>query len=376
MGKLGQISILHVIFLVMTVIGLKNHVTILPPILETAKRDGWASVILAAIFILLWLFIIIFIQNISNQQPIKHWLEEKIGKVGSIIILYSTVLFILFLAAFSMRETILWISTTFLVETPMLLLVVIYIILCLLLASTNILTIVIVNAFVLFFVVIFGFFVAFANLQVKDYSYLFPFFENGLTPVIKGAVYPASGFIELCLLLFLQHHFKQKLKWYHLAIMVFILLGLTMGPLIGAITAFGPEEAAKQRYPAYEEWGLVTIGRFIEHMDFLSIYQWLTGTFIRVGLLLFIAADILNITGKRKKIWTYLAPPFFIINLSLFLIDDSTFLDLNTHGFLISTLLFFLTLSIVLATVALFSRTQKKKNSNQTNNQKSEGSGT
>lgn len=377
MGKFGKISILHGIFLVMTFIGLKNHVTILPPILETVKRDGWASVILAAVLILPWLLLIIYIQNKSNQKPINIWLKEKIGKFGSAIIIYTTALFLLFLAAFTMRETILWISSTFLVETPTLLLVVIYIIVCILLASTNILTIVIVNAFVLFFVVVFGFFVAFANLQVKEYSYLFPFFENGLTPVIIGAVYPASGFIELTLLLFLQHRFKQKLKWYHLAIMVFILLGLTMGPLIGAITAFGPEEAAKQRYPAYEEWGLVTIGRFIEHMDFLSIYQWLTGTFIRVGLLLFIAADILNITGKSKKIWTYLAPPFFIINLSLFLMDDSLFIDLNTHGFLISTLVFFLTLSIVFATIALFSKKQKKKsNGNSTNTQKSEGSGT
>lgn len=48
---MGKISLLHVVFLVMTFIGLKNHVTILPPILETAKRDGWASVILAAFVI-------------------------------------------------------------------------------------------------------------------------------------------------------------------------------------------------------------------------------------------------------------------------------------------------------------------------------------
>lgn len=68
MGTLGKISILHVIFLVMTVIGLKNHVTILPPILETVKRDGWASVILAATFILLWLFIIIYIQTLTSHK--------------------------------------------------------------------------------------------------------------------------------------------------------------------------------------------------------------------------------------------------------------------------------------------------------------------
>ena len=73
-----------------------------------------------------------------------------------------------------MRETILWISTTFLVQTPPLLLLTIYIFICLFLVSTNIETIVIVNAFVLFFVVVLGFFVAFANIQVKEYI-LVPF---------------------------------------------------------------------------------------------------------------------------------------------------------------------------------------------------------
>lgn len=360
MNKFGQISILHVLFLVMTCIGLKNHVTILPPILDHVKRDGWASVILAALIILPWLFLIIYIQKKSNRQPIKHWLKETIGNVGASIILYSTVIFLIILSAFTMRETILWISTTFLVQTPPLILLSIYIMLCFLLVSTNILTIVIVNAFVLFFVVVFGFFVAFANLQVKDYGYLFPLFENGFKPIATGIIFPASGFIELILLLFLQHHFKQKMKWYHLAGMVFVLMGLTLGPLIGAITAFGPEEAAKQRYPAYEEWNLVSIGDFIEHMDFLSIYQWLTGTFIRVGLLLFIAADILNITGNRKKIWSYLAPPFFILSLIIFLLDDNLFIDLNSHGFLIATLLFCILLSLILGAVALFSGKKQK----------------
>ena len=77
MSKVGKISILHVVFLVMTFIGLKNHVTILPPILDHVKRDGWATVILAALCILPWLCLIIYIQNKSNQRPIKQWLEEK-----------------------------------------------------------------------------------------------------------------------------------------------------------------------------------------------------------------------------------------------------------------------------------------------------------
>lgn len=353
MDKLGKFSILHVILLVMTFIGLKTHVTILPSILEQAKRDGWASVIIAAVLMFPLLLLIISIQKKTNQQPLKEWLSEKIGKVGSSIILYAVVIYLFLLASFTMHETILWISDTFLDSTPQLILLAVYIIVCFLLVSTNIQTIVMVNVIVLFVVVILGFYVAIVNIQVKDYNLLQPFFEHGFPPVLLGVVYPASGFIEIILLLFLQHHFKKPIKWFHIAIMIFILTVLTLGPLVGAIVEFGPEEAAKHRYPAYEEWGLVSVGRFIEHMDFLSIYQWLTGTFIRVGLLLYIAADILNIAGKRKRIWTYMVPPFFIVNLVLFLLDDTLFLQLNNFEFLISTFVFFLILLIVLWIISI-----------------------
>ena len=164
-------------------------------------------------------------------------------------------------------------------------------------------------------------FSAFDNIPVKDYELLRPFFEHGVSPVIFGAIFPASGFVELFLLIFLHHRLKGPLKFKHFAIMLVLLVGLTLGPLIGAITEFGPTEAAKQRYPAYEEWGLATIGRFIEHLDFFSFYQWLTGAFIRISIILYIVVQLLQLTGKKKDIWRYVAPPFFFFSLSLSLIE-------------------------------------------------------
>ncbi|TQR19885.1 spore gernimation protein [Psychrobacillus vulpis] len=352
----GPISILHVIFLSMTVIGLKNHVTIIPPILQVVGRDGWAAILLAAIFMFPWLFLLLYVHHKSHQLPLKDWLKQRIGKVGYTIILYIIGFYLIVLSAFTIRETLQWVKTTFLPNTPMVLLLTIFTILCILLISTNIQTIAMVNVLVLFGVIVLGFFVAFVNIQVKDYELLRPFFEHGFKPIVTGAVYPASGFVELLLLLFLQHHYKGRIRWYHFAIMLFILMGLTMGPLIGAITEFGPIEAAKQSYPAYEEWGLATIGRFIEHMDFFSVYQWLTGAFIRVGFLLFIVVDLFNLNENRKRIWTMIAPPFFFLSLSLSLLNDDLFLEIKGNYFLICTFVFLIVLSLFLTIVAFASR--------------------
>lgn len=137
-------------------------------------------------------------------------------------------------------------------------------------------------------------------------------------------------------------------------------MGLTLGPLLGAITEFGPHEAAEQNYPAYEEWGLVTIGQFIEHLDFFSIYQWLTGAFIRVGLLLFITIDLLKMKNK-KPVWFILAPAFFIICMILTLINDNLFLFIKGNYFLITTFVFFLLVSIFLFLIAFFHKKTTKK---------------
>ncbi|WP_342532827.1 endospore germination permease [Lysinibacillus sp. FSL K6-0057] len=371
MKGVGSISILHVIFLSMTVIGLKNHVTIIPPLLDVAKRDGWLSVLLAGGIIFFWLFLLVYIQSKSKQEPIRDWLTEKIGKIGSSIVIYTIVIVLMIMAAFTMVETLQWVNTTFLPQTPVIILLFIYTILCILLVTTSLQTIVILNVFVLFGVVIFGFFVAFTNMQVKDYELLRPFFEHGFQPVFRGMIFPSSGFIELLMLLFLQHQFKERIRWYHFAIMLAILVGLTLGPLIGAITEFGPNEAAKQRYPAYEEWGLVTIGRYIEHLDFFSIYQWLTGTFIRVSFLLYIVADLLKMTGNPKRIWQMLAPPFFILCLPLIMLNESLFLKVKGNYILTSTFIFFFVLSIFFVIVAFLSDKSSKKGKTEKQDMKS-----
>ncbi|MDV6377309.1 endospore germination permease [Sporosarcina sp. GW1-11] len=361
MKKTGSISVLHVIFLSMTMVGLKNHVTIIPSLLKGAGRDGWISILLATIAIFPWLFLVLYIHKKSNQQPLTEWLENTIGKVASAIVRYVVAIFLLIMAAFTLGETMSWIISTFLPKSSVVLLLIVFTILCILLVTTNLQTIAMVNVLVLFWVVVLGFFIAFTNLQVKDYMLLRPFLEHGWQPVLTTTVFAASGFVEILLFLFIQHKVKDRIRWYHFAVMLFILMGLTMGPTIGAITEFGPIEAAKQRFPAYEEWRIGSVGRFIEHFDFFSIYQWLTGAFIRVGLLLFIAADLLKMTGDRQRIWKVLTPAFFFMTLSLVPMGDVLFHRIKGDYLLKITFFFMLLLSLFLGTVALVSGKSSKK---------------
>ncbi|GKV56135.1 germination protein [Sporosarcina sp. NCCP-2222] len=363
MKNTGTIGILHIIFLAMTVVGLKNHVTILPPLITKVGRDGWASVLMAAGATSLWLLLLAYVVKKMNGVPLKDWLQEKIGKAGSRFVRYAIALFLLILASFTLDETLQWVNATFLPETPFIFMLLIYVTLCVYFATTSLPIILMANVLVLAVVVVLGFFVSFTNIKVKNYDLLQPFFEHGLRPIAEGAIYPGSGFIEITLLLLIQHRSKKPLRFKHFFIILMILLFLTLGPLIGAITEFGPTEAAKQRYPAYEEWGLVSIGRFIEHVDFLSIYQWLTGTFIRVGFLLYIVIDLLGWEKKKKQVWRVIAPAFFFICIPLLSLSDHKFLILKGEFLLKGSFAVFLLMSLFFFVLTMFSRKSKKNES-------------
>ena len=366
MNRIGPISILHVIAISLTMIGLKNHVSILPAMLSTGGRDGWMAVILSAILIFPWLFLLLYIHNQSKQQSMREWLLDTAGPRNGKVLLYIISFYLVFNAAISMREAIQWMEMTFLPLTPLLILLILFTILCILLASSNIQTIAILNVIVLLGVLILGFFIAFVNITVKDYSLLFPMLEDGMEPVWKATVFPASGYTELLFLLLIQQHFKDKMKWYHFGILLFLICGLTLGPLIGAIVEFGPDEAAKQQYPAYEEWGLATIGHYIEHVDFFSIYQWLTGAFIRVGVLLFIVVELLDLKqkNKKKKIWLVLAPVFFFLCIYFVWLNDQIFTKIRSHYFIIFSFVFTFILAFILAGIAYFSKKKRKNEDN------------
>lgn len=367
MNNKDTIRAYHLILISMTVIGLKNHVTIIPPLLRSAGRDGWMSVILVSIILVPWIFLLLYIHRQSKQQHLLKWMEKQGGKVTSITFLVFFIPFLFVLASFTMRETLQWMNNTFLMDTPIIFLLIVYSVLCIALAATNIQTIVITNIFLLFFITIFGFFVGLTNIQFKDYSLLRPFLEHGFQPVMHGLVYPASGIVELVILLFIQHHFKNKIRFTHYLIIYFILAILTLGPLVGAIIEFGPEQAAKQRFPAYEEWRLARIGRFIEHVDFFSIYQWLSGAFLRVSIMLYVVIQLLNMHGKRLQIWTIIAPAFFSIGcILLFAIGDEVFVKMKGTYMLPATFLLLFFFSLFFGVLAFRQQIKSRRERNET----------
>ncbi|HEO8418525.1 GerAB/ArcD/ProY family transporter [Niallia sp. FSL W8-0635] len=94
-----------------------------------------------------------------------------------------------------------------------------------------------------------------------------------------------------------------------------------LGPTLGAIVEFGPELASQYRYPAYEQWRLISIGKYISHTDFFAIYQWLAGGVIRISLFVLLTSLIFTKDEKNGKLLIFL---YGILLIALLIPIDQT----------------------------------------------------
>ncbi|AZN41561.1 endospore germination permease [Paenibacillus albus] len=301
--KNGSISFLQISMMFMLSVGLLNHVIIIPMTLDKAQRDGWISVLLAGTIYLIWIVLLYSALIKKREKSLFQWLKTTYGAAVSNLLAGIACIYMITLSTMTLKETVTWIHLSISNLTPTIVLAAPLLLVCAFNAYKGIASIANTAAIFLPPVVIFGFFVMTANLPNKDYSLLKPFLEHGMNPVWHGVIYVEAGLIELSLLLFMQHHIRKRISFMPLVFLALILIGLTFGPLVGAIVEFGPKQASFLRFPAYEEWRLVTIGHYIEHMDFLSMYQWFSGAFMRLSLTLFLIIDILNIEKRGKKVF-------------------------------------------------------------------------
>lgn len=362
----ARLGVFPIYCIVMLGIGLMNHVMVLPLLLQEAKRSAWISVLLSLLPYLIWIAALHFIMKRTRQQALIPWLRNRFGPLASWSMRLVFLIYLFFISVTTLKDTVTWTHGTYLPRTPELALSLSLMLLCFSASRLGIRAIAIVAGILLPFVVIFGDFVMNANLPRKDYKLLTPLFEDGLMPVLGGVLYVGGGLAELVVLLLLQHQMKKNVRLWSLALLGVFLVVLILGPVTGAIGEFGPAIAASLRYPAFDEWRLVKIGKYIQHVDFLSIYQWLSGAFIRISVSIYLMVELMT-DGKRshdkRSIITLTCVCVALIVLVTIPFSDIQYLSLMKNVYLpLSLVLATGVIGILLLLVLIPDRTRVKTN--------------
>ncbi|MBI0579474.1 endospore germination permease [Neobacillus cucumis] len=360
------ISLLQMSMILIGSTGIISHVVILPMLLEVSVRDSWIAILTSFVAYIFLIPILLFISNRMNGEQLFLWLKRNFEGIIAYPFIALIILYLFFLSIITLKETLTFLSF-YLPMTPKFVLGTIFSLICFYNAKHGIRSIALTTGILLPVVFVLGFFVMTANFPYKDYIFLKPYLENGLTPIIQGMVFPLSGYVELAFILYFQHHLKTKIRFTTLVWIGLSFLILTLGPTIGAIAEFGPFVAAKQRYPAFEEWRLVSIGRYIEHLDFLSVYQWFVGAFIRLSLLCFLIPDVLQISNKKWKNGWLLFLLGLITVISILPLNDYKFYLLLSRQFMPYSIVLVFCVTVLLAILSLFVNKKKGIQPNEAN---------
>lgn len=355
MRQIETLGKLQAFMLIITSAGVLNHVIIIPILIQTSGRDSWISVLLTAVVFFMWIPLLYFIIRRSGQTHILIWLKRHTGRFA-----YFPILIILIemltVTIMTVRDVCYWTNVNYLPNTPNLFVVCFFMIAVFYIVNAGLRAVSLVNGILLPLVIFLGFFVAILNFKFKDYSLLLPILEHGTTPIFKGMLYSGAGLIGIIQILFMQHRINTKISWVPLMVIGFLLVELTIGPLAGAIAIFGPHEASRLRFTAYEEWRMITFSHYFEHVDFLSIYQWLVGAFIRCSLNIALILELINPLSQRIRSFLLIVIILFVIMGSQIQISDKLFMTFLQSVFLPGSLFVLLGISVWLFIVAYFKK--------------------
>lgn len=322
-GVYMHFSRIQLLFVLILFIGISNHVLIMPHLLTTGKRDAWVCVLVSYVFLLLWGFILYLIMKKNHERLYLYdWIKARAGAIISRVFIFILATYVLTISAISFYDLIQSINIYFLPRTPSLVVMLPFLLISAWSAYGGLKSIVYVSTVLLPIVWVFGIFVALFTSTEKDYSYLFPILVDGYDPVVKGTIIILGGSADLLVLLLLQHHLKKSFTKVNLFFLITIIAGLILGPTTGSLSSFGPAVASDMRFPAFEQWRLITLGEYISHVDFLAVLQLLSGEIIRVSLGFFLLSDMVKgySMPSRKR---------FVFSVSSLLLGFITILPLS-----------------------------------------------
>jgi hypothetical protein len=161
------------------------------------------------------------------------------------------------------------------------------------------------------------------------------------------------------LLLIIQHRIRSTVTAGAMILTCVVYANLILSPLTGAIAEFGASEAAALRFTAFEEWRLVTFGHYLEHVDFLSVYQWLVGSIIRISFLLFLIPEVFQLPAGKMRTILLLTVSAAIVAVTQIPISDMKFVQFLKNIFLPVSLALAIVLLVFLTSVTIFVPSRK-----------------
>ena len=320
------------------------------------NQDLWISAILSLpMHILLVIPLYLLAQRFKNLSVIQS-AEVILGHGGKLIgVLY--IWFFLHRTSIILRELGEFLTAVPYPETPISVFIGITALFAAYAVSQGIETICRVGQTVLP-VVFFSILLIFALLtKDMDLRNLTPILENGIVPVVYGALVIASRTTVILAVLMLVPYINMPKKMKNYLGLGFLTLSIYYISIsVTTVAIFGVEQAKTLAFPFYYTVRMISIADFLERIDAIFFAIWVLGMFVNTAIVYYLAVLA---TAQFLKLQDYrplaLAMGTIIVSLSIFQSDSMIALNefLSYKVFTWYALFFIFVLPLFLLMIAI-----------------------
>jgi len=281
----GKISGRQAVFLLITTI-VPTSILFLPHLVyKTAKQDSWLSIIFMTIFGLAGGNIIGRLGERFPRQTIVEYSRELVGPfLGKVIGLLYAGTFVYF-NAFILREFSELLTTNFFAETPQVVFIISTVFLTVYMVRHGLEVLARVNDMVIPLVLFMIGLIAIFAVHMARPENLFPVLENGMLPVLKGAVPGiAPFFLETFIMLVLASFLVQPFEARSVITKAVLSIGALQLLIILAIIAVLGTLTANMLFPTLNLVRHVRLAPFLLNIDPIILLLWVTGGVVKVAI--------------------------------------------------------------------------------------------
>lgn len=312
----------HLFFVLsgMTIVSMKTY-----PLLYTqlGGRDSWIAVICSGILLTLFAYIILNVTKKNNNYNMKDIYYTAVGKtLGNILIwCFIITLFFTLIECTSVEANSMHVNI--LANTPPWFFTIFFAIPAIYTLSRGKNAVVIVTIIGLTFVSISGTNLAILTSKYKNFNFLLPIMEKGVTPNFIMSIIKSLGFFSFfsMILPFLTEiKDKNTLKKSTFIALLFIIQ-MEIISTIGITTTFGTLRGNVIYYPKLIQTQLINYWGFLESGELYVLLQVIAGWYIKYVLTFFSIQLILKKLEIDNKIYIYFITALVLI-ASFFLSRD------------------------------------------------------
>ncbi|MBO8128891.1 MAG: endospore germination permease [Peptococcaceae bacterium] len=286
MREEGQISAYQAMGYQVSIV-LATAILFVPAITaQYARQDAWLSLVLAYLFGSLQVFVATKLALKFPRETVIQYAPRVAGKILGKVIGFIYIFYFFYVAYFVQREFEALMSAAYLPQTPIIVVIIMLTLLAAYVLYGGLEVLCRVNAIILA-VALFGLLLIFL-LIVKDIEFtrFLPFLENGVGPVVLGAVVPGGWFGETAVILMLLPFIGNQGKTLKTSLLAVTILFVVMEMVvIGAVGIMGPNETGRFLYPTFNIARRVTIEALpiLERQDAMFMMIWVAGMLMKLS---------------------------------------------------------------------------------------------